>query len=200
MKKQTIIINILKLILLAIIMVIVTVNTTKQVWMHDRFNLLVETADVRCDEGIISPFSFCEFFNGIDRIYNVFAAVYDWDLQLLTSRNPDVTPGRTVFFEPLKYPSVCALIKLSNKGTITVSFDVALDNGKIKTYSTPVFYRWVGNYLVMIATPLIPDTITIPSTYIVIFLATAFLLFLSICIPVVILYFNGKKAEKCPQK
>ena len=200
MKRQTVIIDIIKLVLLAILMVVVTINTTKQVWMNDRFQLLVETVDVRCSEGITSLPTFCEYFNGIDRIYNVFAAVYDSDLRLMTSRNPDVIPGRTVFFEPLKYPAVIALTRINDKGIVAVSFDVILDNGKTKTFSTPVYYRWVGDYLVMMATPFIPDTINIPNTYIVIFLATAFLLFLSICIPLMVLYLNEKKADECPQK
>ena len=201
MRKQTVIMDIIKLILLAVLMVVITINTTKQVWMHDRFQLFCETVDVRCDEGITFLPSFIEYFNGLDRIYNVFAAVYDRDLKLLTSRNPDVIPGRTVFFEPFEYPAVIALTKINEKGTVAVSFDVILDNGKSKTFSTPVYYRWVDDYLVMMATPFIPDTINIPNTYIVIFLVTAFLLFLSICLPLMILYKNEKnKEEKCPQK
>ena len=200
MKKQTIIIEIIKLILLAVLMVVVTINTTKQVWMHDRFQLLSETVDVRCNEGIITLSAFCEYFNGLDRIYNVFAAVYDKDLELLTARNPDMIPGRTVYFEPFKYPAVVALTKINEKGVVAVAFDVILDNGKTKTFNTPVYYRWVENYLVMMATPFILDTINVPNTYIMIFIATVFLLFLSICVPLMILYQNQKKVEKCLQK
>ena len=196
MKKQAAIVEIFKLILLAALMVIVTINTTKQVWMQDRFQLIAETVDARCDEGISSLRAFCAYFNGIDRIYNVFAAVYDKDLRLLTARNPDVIPGRTVFFEPLIYPSVIALTRVNDKGIVVVAFDVTLDNGRARTFSTPVYYRWVEDYLVVMATPFIPDTINIPNTSIMIFLATAFLLFLSVCVPLMILYLNGKREKK----
>ena len=193
MKKQTVLIDIVKLILLAVLMVVITINTTKKVWMHDRFQLLVETVDVRCDEGITSLPTFCEYFNNTDKIYNVFSAVYNRDLRLLTSRHPDIIPGRTVYFDPFRYPQVVNFIRVNQSGTIAVSFDVKLDNGKTKTYTTPVYYRWVGDYLVVLATPYIPDTISIPNTYIIIFLVTAFLLFLSICLPLMILFLRERK-------
>jgi hypothetical protein len=198
--KKSVMVDLIKLSLLAVFMVVLTVNTTKEVWMHDRFQILVETVDVRCDEGITSLPSFCEYFNGIDRIYNVFAAVYDRDLKLLTSRNPDITPGRTVFFEPLKYPAVITLINFNENGFVSVSFDVKHDNGKVKTLKTPVYYRWVENYLVMMATPFIPDTIDIPRSHFYIFLATALLLFLSTITPLVVLYRSERRREKCPRK
>ena len=192
-RRQSILVEVLKLAFLALLMVFVTINTTKQIWMEDRYTLLREITDARCDEGVTSLPAFCKFFNNLDIVYNVFAAVYDKDLNLLTDRNPDITPGRTVYFEPLQYSEIVLVVKAAKTGTITVNFDIQLDSGKVNTYSTPVYFRWVGDVLVMMATPYISDTIRIPNTYIIIFLVTVFLLFLSIAIPTIILFRSERK-------
>ena len=196
MKKQTVIIEITKLVILAALMVVVTINTTKTVWMIDRFNLFVDVVNARCNEGVRSV----EYFEALDNIYNVYAAVYDKSFNLLTNRHPDIIPKRTVFFEPLQYPEIKIAIENSQQGIINTNFEVTYVSGKRKVYTTPVFYRWVDDALIIMATPFIPDTINIPNTYILIFLATAFLLFLSICVPLMVLYFSEKRGEKCLQK
>ena len=161
--------NILKFVLVIVIMDTITITTTKKAWLNLEYELFTKIVDAQCESGSDID-SLCTFIIGIDRINNIYSAVYHstptvsphlWELK--TSRNPDITPGRTVYFKPFEYEILVDAILKDNSGHVVVPFEVVYDNGRSVIYKTPVYFRYVDDYLVMMAIPKIPDTLTLPS-------------------------------------
>jgi len=146
--------------------------------MEKRFYDYVSIINDRCDEeeynirksGAVNTVQqMITFINKLDAHYNVFAAIYDSEHNLLTGRHPDILVNRTVFFHPFDYPKIINAFMARPYGIITVDFTVEYNNGTIKIYATPLLFRRIfieDDYLIVVmATPYIPDTIELPFYY-----------------------------------
>ena len=165
-------INFIVIIGIALALTVAMVSITsvfRDYLLEQRFKANVQTVEARCDLGITDIDSFRDFIERVDTIYNVFAAVYDSNHNIISRRHPDITAGRTVFFDPFAHTDLIEAVSEKNTGIITVPFLVVLDNGKEVRYPTPVFFRIVpyfdDNIIVIVATPFIGDTIQLPDFY-----------------------------------
>ena len=125
-------INFALIAIIAVAMVFLMLKVTsslKTYLMEQRFNLIMQAVEVRCYEGIADLDSFGTFFNRLDAVYNVFAAVYSSDFALLTNRHPDIMVGRTVNFNPFDHPEILEALNNKNSDSVTVPFTVVLDSG-----------------------------------------------------------------------
>jgi len=155
-----------------------SIGYAKKSRLETRFSSLAERADARLDEEEViakklgpahSAEGLIEYFNEADTIYNVFAALYDSDYNLLTSRHPDVTVDRVVFFEPLSYEWVIDAMESSDSGVLAVGFAIARRDGREDSYTTPLYFRKISaggeRLTAALAIPLIYDTVELPASF-----------------------------------
>ena len=165
-------VNFILIAIIAVAMVFLMLKVTsylKNFLLEQRFTSVMQASEVRCDEGITDLDSFVAFYNRMDLIYNVFAAVYSSDFELLTRRHPDIMVGKTVKFEPFEHSEVIEAIAAGYSDLVIVPFTVMFDNGGHETYPTPLHFQKVDygdTYVIaMVATPFIEDSVTLPNYY-----------------------------------
>ena len=161
------------------------INTLKKSWLETQFETIATSINIRIDDKGMDFQHFCRFIESVDTYYNVYAAVYSANLELLTKRHPDITPGRTVFFDPLIHDGLLSAAKTEQTGKINVHFEVIYDNGKKAVYFTPVFFRWFDDGITLMAIPQIPDTVDLPKFYAILIYTVFAGLFLTISFLVV---------------
>ena len=154
--------NVLIILSISVVLTIVMLRVTshvKQTWLEERFRYIVQMSDTRCKEGANDLQQFCEYFSGLDMYYNVFAAVYDKDFELLSKRHGDITIDRHVRFDPFSHSMLNDALKNEDIGVTTVFLEIFDDDLKHVTYRTPVWHKRVAiadSYVyVIIALPFI---------------------------------------------
>ena len=158
-------INFLLIGIIAIILIslsIITTSSFKKYLMEQRFYSYVQIVEARFDKDTTDLNSLCHDFNNLDSIYNVFAAVYNANYELLTNRHPDLTIGRVIEFKPFDYDEIKSAINKNQSGFVNVSLKVILENGKYVKYPMPIYFWNLNEVIIMIGTPYIEDTISLP--------------------------------------
>ena len=156
------------------------VNALKKSWLETQFETIKKSIDIRIDNEIADISLFCHYMETVDMYYNVYAAVYSSNFELLTNRHPDITPGRTVFFNPLIHDYLLSAMEKEQTGKVNVTFEVVYDSGKKGKYITPVYFRWFGGGVALMAIPQIPDTVELPKFYTILIYSVFVCLFLTI--------------------
>ena len=105
------------------------------------------------------------FVNNLDAHYNVFAALYDKDLNTLSYRHGDLTFDRTVLLTPLENQVVLNTILNRNTGMVDIKFIAIYKNGSEIMHDTHIYFRRVtfdDNYLIVVGgVPFIEDLVEV---------------------------------------
>ena len=158
------------------------INALKKSWMETQFETITQSINVRVNDESTDFQQLCHYIESVDTYYNVYAAVYSVNFELFTKRHPDITPGRTVYFNPMVHEGLLAAIKTELTGNTKVNFEVIYDSGKKEVYYTPVFFHWVEDGIVLMGIPQIPDTVQLPQFYSVLIYIVFGCLFLTVSI------------------
>jgi len=158
---------------LLIFLMLVVIDHMKRGIMEDRFSLLIQMVNTRCDEEkTVNVDELCAYIASVDSYYDVFAAVYDSGFNNLSIRHPDVTIGQTISFNPAELENALKSFKAIDSDFTILNFIVFFDTGKEAIYRTPLYLRRVtvdDDYVIVaLATPFIDDLISLPRSYFII--------------------------------
>jgi len=119
--------------------------------IEEKFRTLAQSVAVKCDaanmqlkDPLTDPEEVLErliiYFEQLDLIYNVFAAIYDENLRILTNRYPNLTLSRTEALDPIRDVTVRERLLNEENGMLNnCKFTVIFDNGKT-THQTASLY------------------------------------------------------------
>jgi len=81
------------------------------------------------------------FVENLDSHYNVYAAMYNQDLETLTSRHGDLTFEKTVLLKPLEDERLLQAFFSQEKGVIDINFLVIYAGGHERWHDTHIYFR-----------------------------------------------------------
>ena len=105
------------------------------------------------------------FVNNLDIHYNVFAVLYDKDLNTLSNRHGDLTFDRTVFLNPLENEFLVDALLHENSGIVDIKFIAKYTNGSEIIHDTHIYFRRItfnDDYLIIASgVPFIEDLVEV---------------------------------------
>jgi len=155
------------------------IEKSKEFKIQERYKILkyVVNAKIIVDG---TKENICTFFEHIDSIEHVFAAVYDENLNCLTSRHPDIYPNKTIMFDPLEHDHIVKHIREHETGELECKFKVITAKGKTQTLFTLVYYtkaHFEDSYIIcVISTPYVHETVRMEGDYLRVFLLSLVLI------------------------
>ena len=155
------------------------IEKSKDFKIQERYNILKYVVDAKIS--VVSNKEYiCRFFEHIDTIEHVFAAVYDENLNCLTNRHPDVYPNKTIMFDPLEHDHIVKHIREHETGELDCTFKVVTAKGKAQSLYTQVYYTKVhfdDSYVIcVISTPYVHETVKMGEDYLRVFLLSLVLI------------------------
>ena len=171
----------------------------KKEWMQTRYNTIRQLVDIRCDEADIVAQNLMDgvmysifiepmmaSVEELDCLYNVYAAMYDDEYRLLTKRNPDISPTRTVQLDPIRNEIVRDALSQHDSYYFRVTFEVMNNDNSVLQVETPLYFRKVffemegrQRYLIVFTgMPLLTDAIQLPrACFVLVYLLAVFMCF-----------------------
>ena len=155
------------------------IEKSKDFKIQERYNVLKYVVDAKIAVDATKK-NIYTFFEHIDSIEHVFAAVYDENLNCLTSRHPDIYPNKTIMFDPLEHDHIVKHIREHETGELECNFKVIMANGKTQTLFSLIYYTKVhfeDSYIIcVISTPYVHETVKMGSDYLRVFLLSLVLI------------------------
>ena len=155
------------------------IDETRDSKIRERYNILKFVVDTKVSLGIDKE-RICVFFEHLDSIEHVFAAVYDEELNCLTNRHPDVYPDKIIKFDPLEHDDIVKHMKEYNSGEFECDFKVISDKNKNQVLFTLVYFTKVhledSHILCVISTPYVNEKVKFEKEYLQIILISFILI------------------------
>ena len=155
------------------------IEKSKDFKIEERYNVLKYVVDAKISV-INDKEHICRFFEHLDTIEHVFAAVYDENFNCLTNRHPDVYPDKIIMFNPLEHEHIVNHIQENESGELECDFNVISNKNKTYSLYTLVYYIKVyfddGYITCMISTPYVNDYVKMGDDYLRVFLITIVLM------------------------
>ena len=172
----------ISVILLVVISIFLILNNfidkSKDFKIQERYNILKFVVDAKIIVNSNKE-NICTFFEHIDSIEHVFAAVYDENLNCLTNRHPDLYPAKTIMFDPLEHEHVVKHMQEHESGELECNFKVT-EKGKDQLLFTLVYFTKVhfeDSYVTcVISTPYVHENVKMGGDYLRVFLLSLVLI------------------------